>query len=175
MKPHIEEEIMPESEKSLPDPLSKTRIKNDMLELQKLGEALIRLPECQLVKVTLPDELLAAVRLAHTLKTNEAKRRHLQYIGKIMRQIDCEQIRAEIKVITAGNDKRTAQFHQVEQWREKLIEGDDGVLQELLQMYPNGDRQHMRQLIRKAKQERENNKKAGSEKALFRYLQELFA
>jgi ribosome-associated protein len=90
---------MPESEKNLPDPLSKTQRKNAMLELQKLGETLISLSKSQLAKIPLEDELLQAILFVHTLKTHESKRRQLQYIGKIMRNIDPEPIKAALKKI----------------------------------------------------------------------------
>lgn len=88
---------MPESEKSLPDPLSKSQRKQDMLDLQKLGKTLIDLPESQLAKIPLPENLLEAIHFAHTLKSHEAIRRHLQYVGKIMREIDVEAIQAALK------------------------------------------------------------------------------
>jgi ribosome-associated protein len=164
---------MPESDKSQPDPHSKTKRKNDMLELQKLGKTLIDLPASQLAKITLPELLLDAIKLAHTLKANEAKRRHLQYVGKIMREIDCEEIKTTLKKIKFGNDQKTAQFHQAEEWRDKLIEGDDEMLQQFLLEHAQTDRQQLRQLIRKAKHDRDNQKNTGAETALFRFLRTL--
>lgn len=166
---------MPESEKSLPDPHSKTQRKNEMLELQKLGKTLIDLPASQLAKISLPETLLDAIHLAHTLKSNEAIRRHLQYIGKLMRDIDAEPIRDALKKIKFANDQKTGQFHKVEEWREKLIVGDDDVLQQFLEEYPQCDRQQLRQLIRKAKHDRNNNKNTGGETALFRQLREILS
>jgi ribosome-associated protein len=166
---------MPQSENSLPDPLSKTQRKNAMLELQKLGEALIKLSAAQLAKIDLPEDLLEAVQIAHKLKTHEAIRRHLQLIGKKMRHIDAEGIRLAVMQVTFTNEQRTQAFHQIEEWRDKLISGGDDAIQELLVLYPDADRQHIRQLIRKSVTDRKNNKNTGGETELFRYLRTLFS
>lgn len=164
---------MPESEKSLPDPLSKTQRKNAMLDLQKLGEALIALSESQLTQIPLEDVLLEAIRFARTLKTHESKRRQLQYIGKIMRKIDPEAIRAALKKIQYSKDQGVAQLHKIEEWRAQLISGGDEALHKLLQSYPQADRQYLRQLIRKAVRDHANDTNSGAETELFRYLREL--
>lgn len=83
---------MPESEKQKPDEFSKTRRKKNMIELQNLGLRLTKLSDSQLAKLPLTDELLAAIHTARALKTHEAIRRHLQYIGKLMRNEDMEAI-----------------------------------------------------------------------------------
>lgn len=164
---------MPESEKSQSDPLSKTQRKKDMLALQELGKKLIALPASQLAKIPLPDNLIEAIRVSHTLKSNESKRRHLQYIGKIMREIDPEPIQIALKQIQFNNEQRTTQFHHIEQWRDKLISGDDAILQSFLETHPQSDRQKLRQLVRKAKHDQAHHKNTGGETGLFRYLREL--
>lgn len=83
---------MPESERQQPDELSKTRRKKDMIALQALGERLAKLSDSQLAKLPLSDELLAAIHMARSLKSHEAIRRHVQYIGKLMRKEDVEAI-----------------------------------------------------------------------------------
>lgn len=164
---------MPVSEKSQPDPLSKTQRKNAMLELQKLGEALIDLSDSQLAQIPMDERLLAAIRTAHTLKTHESIRRHLQYIGKLMRKIDVEPIMAALKTIQYKRDQRTAQFHLTEEWRDRLIVEGDQAIQSLLVSYPEADRQHLRQLIRQAVRDRKANKNSGAETELFRYVRDL--
>lgn len=161
---------MPESEKSQPDPLSKTQRKKNMQELQNLGKKLIDLPETQLEKIPLPENLLQAIYAAHKLKSHESIRRHLQYIGKIMREIDPEPIEVVLKKMQFHHHERTVQFHKVEQWRDKLIAGNDEILQDFLKEYPEVDRQQLRQLIRKAKNDQKNHKNTGGELGLFRFL-----
>jgi ribosome-associated protein len=83
---------MPESDNQQPDELSKSQRKRDMIELQKLGERLSRLSDSQLEKLPLSEKLLTALVTARKLKVHEAIRRHMQYIGKIMRDEDVEAI-----------------------------------------------------------------------------------
>jgi ribosome-associated protein len=164
---------MPESEKQLPDLLSKTQRKKDMHALQKLGKTLVDLSDTQLAKMPLTPELMELIRVARSLKTHESIRRHMQYIGKRMRDMDCEAIQKALENVQMGNARVTEQFHEVEEWRDKLIaEGDDG-LQKFMALYPEVDRQHLRQLIRKAQHDVKQEKKTGGELELFRYLRDL--
>lgn len=94
---------MPLSDNTAPDEFSKTKRKNDMLALQALGKTLVELSDQQLAKISLPEKLVQAIKLAHTLKTHEAKRRHMQYIGKIMREVDPEEIKAALAQIKFTN------------------------------------------------------------------------
>ena len=152
---------------------SKTQRKKNMQALQDLGETLVDLPRSQLDKIELPEDLLEAVLFARTLKTRESKRRQLQYIGKIMREVDPEPIQAALKRIDANNRENAYQFQQIEQWREQLISDGDAALQKLLEIYPQADRQTLRQLMRNAQRDRAHNKKTGVETELFRCLREL--
>lgn len=161
---------MPESEPQKPDKDSKSKRKEDMLALQKIGESLIKLKEAQLATMDLPDNLLTAIQEIKSLTSNEAKRRQLQYIGKIMRQIDPELIKQALKRIEFIHEKNTEEFHQIEEWRTKLLEHGDDALNSFLVDYPEVDRQQLRQLIRNAQHDRKNNKNTGAEKALFKYL-----
>lgn len=161
---------MPQSAPLQPDPNSKSQRKRDMLELQKIGEALIKLTATQLEQMELPDTLTTAIQHAKSLRSNEAKRRQLQYIGKIMRDIDVEPIKIALKRLQLVHKKNTTQFHQAEQWRARLISQGDDALNVFLNEYPNTDRQQLRQLIRKAQQDRKNNRNTGAETALFKYL-----
>jgi ribosome-associated protein len=131
------------------------------------------LPEAQLAKLVLPDILLAAIHEAHRLKTHESQRRHLQYIGKIMREIDPEPIQIMLRNLQFHHDQRTAQLHQIEQWRDQLIAGDEAFLQTFLQDHPGVDRQQLRQWVRKAKNDLKNQKNTGGETGLFRFLREM--
>ncbi len=90
---------MPESEKQLPDVLSKTQRKKDMIALQKLGERLTKLSDSQLAKLPLSEELLELIHAAQKLKTHESIRRHLQYVGKKMRAVDAEAIEKALKKV----------------------------------------------------------------------------
>jgi len=82
---------------------SRTQKKNEDRALQRLGEQLIALPFGQLESLELPDELLAAIELAHKIKSRSARRRQIQYIGALMRHIDPQPIEAALEGIRSGN------------------------------------------------------------------------
>ena len=154
---------------------SKSQLKREMTSLQKLGETLIALSETQLAQIPLPDNLLQAIQFAHTLKTHESIRRHLQYIGKIMRHLDPAPILKALKIMQAVHDKTISALHLTEQWRDQLLkEGDDGI-QKILALYPQMDRQKLRQLVRKAQHDQANGKDTGGAIELFRYLRDCLA
>lgn len=166
---------MPYQPPSNPDENSKSKRKEDMLKLQKLGEMLLKLPVAQLEQIPLPSILSQALQEAKRISSNEAKRRQLQYIGKIMREVDVEPIQAALEILQRAHQQSTQQFHQVETWRETLIEKGDAAINELLLKYPGVDRQQLRQLIRKAQHDRKTGKKTGGEKALFQFLSVIFS
>jgi len=139
-----------------------------MIALQKLGEALVNLPAAQLAEIPLDPLLLEAVDAARSYKSHEAKRRQLQYIGRLMREIDPEPIQFALEKIQSKGKQAKAQFHQVERWRDKLIEDGDKALQPFLEKFPNTDHTRLRQLVRNAQQE-----KTGADTQLFRYLKQI--
>lgn len=161
---------MPESEPLKPDETSKSKRKNEMHELQKIGEALTMLTETQLKQFDLPDSLLTAIHDMKKMSSHGAKRRHLQYIGRLMRDVDAEPIKLALQRIRSSHDANTTQFHHVEIWRSKLIAGGDDALTVFLNDFPNTDKQQLRQLIRKAQHDKKTETNTGAEKALFKYL-----
>lgn len=164
---------MAQSDDKLPDEISRSTIKRDMIALQKVGEMLVDMPQSQLDKIPLPDVLLEAITLARNLKSREAKRRQLQFIGKLMRTVEIEPIQIAIKNVKFPNTQVTAQFHQVEGWRERLINEGDDAIQVLMSQYEETDKQKLRQLTRQAQHDRKSGKNTGAEKKLFRYLSDL--
>lgn len=160
---------MSESDNNLPDERpSKSQRKRDMLALQKLGEALVELSPSQLEKIPLEGRLAEAIDAARELKSREARRRQLQYIGRLMRDIDPLPIEEAISKIQLQHQQGKAQFHQIERWRDKLIAEGDKQLEEFINQFPKTDGQRLRQLIRNAQQA-----KKGSDTELFRYVREV--
>lgn len=149
---------------------SKTQQKKEMLRLQALGETLIDLPDSELVAIPVPQKLLDAIREARNTRKRGALHRQKQYIGRIMREIDA----APISEYMAHRDERArndvARFHRAEQWRDRLIEQGDHALAEWLETCPDTDRQHLRQLIRQAREERSREAPPAAARKLFRYL-----
>lgn len=147
---------------------SKSQRKRDMIALQKIGETLVNLSKAELEKIPLEPELIEAIHHAQSLTSHEAKRRQLQYIGRLMREYDPLAIQQALEKIQLRSQEGKAKFHQLERWRDKLIAEGDAQLQLFLQQFPAADHQHLRQLIRNAQQQ-----KIGAAKDLFRYLKEI--
>lgn len=153
--------------------VSKTQRKREMHELQELGERLVELNNKQLATLPLPEDLLDAVRDSRTITKHEARRRHLQFIGRLMRNIDPEPIREKLREWDGVSREATAEQHQLERWRMRLLD-DEGALAQYIAanqaaLGPSGrlDTQQLRVLIRKAQEERELGRAP-------RYFRELF-
>lgn len=154
-------------------PLSKTRRKQAMEELQSLGEELVALAVDQVKRIDIPDDLREAVVEAQRMtRHDEAKRRQMQYIGKLMRGVDVEPIRAALALVRGESAGETAKLHRLERLRADFL-ADEKVVHEIAQRYPGVDLQHLRSLRRAALKEQEQNKPPRSYRALFQRLKEL--
>ncbi len=153
-------------------PLSKTQRKKRMTALQDLGAELIGLSEQQLAQIGLPDNLHEAVITARQTGKFEARRRQLQYIGKLMRNVDPAPIRAQLDVWKATSREHVSWLHHIERWRERLL-ADEAALHEFVGEYPHADARQLRMLIRNTLREREMNKPPRSYRALFQSLREI--
>jgi ribosome-associated protein len=154
----------------VPDDLvSKTRRKREMHGLQALGAALVELPEAQLAEIELEATLLEAVLEAKRIRSHEAKRRQLQYIGRLMREVDPEPIRAQLAAIEGSSAQAAAAHRRLEAWRERLL-SDDGALTRFAAEHPRADLQEIRALIRNARKEQKEGKPPRAYRELFRVL-----
>lgn len=152
---------------------SKSQVKREMHELQKLGEELVSLSAASRVKVPLDDELKDALQLADKLSNKrEALRRHIQFIGRLMRTRELEPIEQALAVLRNTNQAATRQFHKVEQWRDKLLADNDTVT-DFIAAYPDVDVQQLRQLIRNAKKEQEKQQPPKAFRELFQLIKPL--
>jgi ribosome-associated protein len=151
---------------------SKTRRKKDMLALQDLGTQLVELNEQQLQTMQLPESLLEAVQDARRLTKHEARRRQMQYIGRLMRDIDAAPIRDRLEQWQGQGREHTAQLHALERWRDELLAGDSA-LERFLGEYPGADSQKLRTLIRNARREQGAALPPRSYRELFRALREI--
>jgi len=151
---------------------SKTQRKKQMTELQELGAELVELSVEQLAQILLPETLRDAVTAARQTVKFGARRRQLQYIGKLMRTVDPEPIRAQLDVWKNTSHEHIAWLHQIERWRDRLL-ADESALNEFVSTYPRADTQHLRTLLRNTLRERELNKAPKSYRALFQALREV--
>ena len=149
--------------------VSRTKKKQAVEELQKLGAALVDLPPVQLDALALPADLLKAVLEAQRITSNGAKRRQLQYIGKIMRKVDPAPVRAAIAMVAGQSAAARAQQMRLESWRERLI-GDDEALTAFAAEHAGADLQALRTLIRNARKEIAESRPPRAQRELFRVL-----
>jgi ribosome-associated protein len=152
---------------------SRTQLKKEALALQKMGERLIRLSDEQLARMELPSQLIDAIRDIRTMTSHGARRRQLQFIGSLMRHIDVASIQLALTEIEQGAYQQRKAFHRVESWRDRLVAGDDDLLQEIVSAFPDADRQRLGQLVRSARKEKQKSGPPKSSRNLFRYLKTL--
>jgi ribosome-associated protein len=152
--------------------ISKTRRKKEMHALQDLGEELVALNPGQLAELELPDTLYDAVIEAGKIKKFEARRRQMQYIGRLMREVDPAPIRDKLEKWRGNSRRHRARLQLVERWRERLLANESAIM-EFLQTYPQADEKHLRILIRNTQHEAATGKPPRSFRALFHKLQEL--
>ncbi|MCF8152484.1 MAG: DUF615 domain-containing protein [Sulfuritalea sp.] len=153
-------------------PPSKTKVKQQMHDLQDIGAELVALGKDQLAQLDLPETLRDAIREMHRISKFGARSRQMQYIGKLMRGVDPAPIIARLNAWKGVSQQHTAHLHQLERWRDRLLESD-GALTELLAAYPQTDVQHLRALIRNAKKEQEAGKPPKNYREIFQVLREI--
>lgn len=154
---------------------SKSERKRESHALREMGERLTQLRKEQLARIPLSEPLREAVEEARHIRQPGARKRQLQFIGKLMRTVDAEPIREALEEMDLNSARGVARLHQAERWRERLLEEGDAALSALLEEHPGADRQQLRQLTRNAVREQRENRPPQSARALFRYLRELLA
>lgn len=153
-------------------PPSKTKIKKQMHELRDLGKELTELGKDQLAQLDIPDNLRDAIREMKNINKFGAQRRQLQYIGKLMREIDPAPILAKLDVWKGRSQQHIAHAHQLERWRDRLMENDKA-LTELLAAHPQADAQRLRSLIRNAHKEIEAGKPPKNFREIYQVLKDI--
>lgn len=152
---------------------SKTQLKKESEAQQKLGEALVALSDAFLAKIPLDEELADAIQIARKInRKKDGFRRQLQFIGKLMRSRDTEPMALALARLKAPHQQQTKAFHQVEQARDSILQQGDTAIQQLIQQYPQLDRQKLRQLSRQANKEKQQEKPPKAARELFKYLKE---
>src|SRR5690606_19067711 len=138
---------------------------------QALGERLIDLPPTQLAQLPIDPTLLDAVHLAQKIRNKrEGYRRQLQYIGKLMRLLDTDELQQALAELDEQHQTQQAAFHQLEKFRDAIVAEGDPAIQRFIDDYPHADRQRMRQLQRQAQKEQAQQKPPAAARELFKYL-----
>ena len=160
-------------EKAEYDGPSKSQLKRDSHALQAMGKELVEMSEGKLQKFNLPEALEEAIYEARRLKSREAKRRHLQYIGKLMRISDIDDIQTTLDKMDHQSLTYRQHFAQLEQWRDRLINGGNSAIDDFVNEHSLADRQKLRKLQRQANREQELKKSAVASRKLFTYIRSL--
>ncbi|QOL51303.1 ribosome biogenesis factor YjgA [Massilia litorea] len=154
---------------------SKSELKRQMDELQKLGAQLVAEPRDRVKRVPMPEDVKDAILMCQTITNHEGRRRQLQFVGKKMRTLTEEEVAVIQRTIDSwkgASKAETAALHALERRREKLLT-DDKALTTLLEEHPELDVQHLRTLIRNARKEQAENKPPKAYRELFQILKDL--
>ena len=155
------------------DEPSKSQLKRDSHALQAMGKQLVEMPEGKLQKFDLPENLKDAIYEARRLKSREAKRRHLQYIGKLMRISNTDVIQQTLDMMDHQSQTYRQHFKQLEQWRDRIIQEANAGIEAFIKAYPDCDRQQLRNLQRQAVREIELKKAPTASRKIFSYIRSL--
>jgi len=138
---------------ALPDERpSKTALKQQAHDAQRLGEALAALPDERLAALAMPDALREALHTLRRTRSHEGRRRQLQYVGKLMRREDLQPLRDAVAQSQLGAAHDALALHEAERWREELAR-DDAALTRWVAAYPQCDAQRLRSLVRNARKD----------------------
>ena len=156
---------------------SKTRLKLQSHELQKLGMALADLSDARLARLALPERLFDALKQYRQTRTHEGRRRQLQYVGKLMREVDDAPLREAVAESKLGSARDTLLLHEAERWRDALL-ADDDALTRWMQQHADCDAQRLRSLVRAARREAAlptEQRNPRSHRELFQFIRPLLS
>jgi len=153
---------------------SKSSLKRDMHALQALGARLTELSDAQLKKIPIDDDsLLEAILLARRIKAHGGLRRQLQFIGKLMRNVDAQPIIDAVAELDGQSQASAARFQRLEALRDELLSKGDAGIESILAAFPDAERNQLRQLMRQHQREVSSGKAPSAARKLFRYLRTL--
>jgi ribosome-associated protein len=155
---------------------SRSQQRREALEVLALGEKLVALTPAQLSRLPVPDSLIPHIEEARRITAHIAHKRQLAFLAKQMRREDdetLEKIRDALDANSETSRREVATMHRLERWRERLLDEGDEALTELLEEYPHADRQHLRALLRNAREEKLRNKPPRAYREIFQVLREL--
>ena len=172
---HVNEKNRTPKKEDLDEGPSKSELKRLMTQRQKLAEVLAALGSDALKTIPMDEAIKAAIAETNKIKSFEAIRRHKQYLGKLMRFLDDEEldtIQKRLDAIQGVSKAETAKLHHLESFRDRLITNDE-TFTKMIEQYPDMDIQNMRTLIRNARKEKEANKPPKAYREIFRVLKDM--
>jgi ribosome-associated protein len=152
---------------------SKTEIKREMHQLQDFGQRLIEMSKHQRSRLPLTEDLKYAMIVADKIRNkNEALRRHIRHIAKILLETDLAPIHQAIDVMANKHQQETAKFTRLDNLRDELIEQGNEAIEALLTEFEQMERQKLKQLVRNAAKEKKTETLGKHYRNLFDYLKE---
>lgn len=151
---------------------SKTQRKHEMQALQDLGIALVGLDAKRLATLDLPERLVDAIVLARSITRHEARRRQMQFIGRLMRDVDAGPLRNALSTWAQGPQREREQFARIEHWRDRMLEEAEGT-QAFVAAYPASDADALSRLVAEVRAERARGAPPRKSRTLFRELKRI--
>jgi len=154
---------------------NKTQLKREMVELQELGEQLNMVSISELEKIISEKVLLDAVKQAKKIDSHSAAKRQKKFVGKLLSKLAEEQlglIQEFIKQRFEQKNNSKQHFHELEAWRDKILTNGDNAINQLIEKYPQIERNFLRQLFRNATKEQQLQQAPKSARLIFKYLKE---
>jgi ribosome-associated protein len=156
---------------------SRTQQRREALAVLALASQLVELPASRLARLELPDDVRREIETTRRITAHGARKRQMAFLAKVMRRFgeeDFAAVRAELGENREKQRQDTAAMHRLEAIRDRLVDGDDAALAEVIAEHPQVDRQHLRSLVRQARLERETpNKPPRAFREIFQLLKEL--
>jgi ribosome-associated protein len=153
-------------------PPTKGELKRQAMAVQELADRLIAAPDSLIAGLNLPDKLADSIELARRITSRAALLRQRQFVGKLMRGIDCEPIRAALEADAQLARTDAARFRRAERWRDRLVVDDEVAIDKFTAEFPSAVRGELARLVAAAKAERQNEKATGAGRKLFRFVQD---
>lgn len=153
------------------EPISKSERKRRAHRLQALGRRLTELRPHDLETLDLPDVLVGAIADYQRFASHEARRRQLQFIGRLMREMDTGSLQSALDGLEGQSAQARYEFHQLEAWRERLLEDSDA-LTDFIAAHPDVDVQQLRHRIDQVHRATSEDRRRTAYRALFRFLRE---
>ena len=156
-----------------PPPPTKGELKRRAQTLQALGEQLIEAPEELVAGLDLPEKLRDAIELARRITSHGALVRQKLFVGKLMRRVDPEPIRAALEAVSATTRLETMRFKRAERWRDRLVLEGQAAIVDFIAEFPQADRTTLSRLTSTAAAEQASGKASGASRELFRWVRDM--
>ena len=149
--------------------ISKTELKKDSKKIQEFGRRISELTINNIEAFKFPSNIYEATIDLKNIKSNSAKKRQVQYLGKLLREIDLTDAFLTMKQLKVSSQKEIQRNHIIEDWRDRLLSNNDSITQ-FVDEYPKIDRQSLRQTISNAQKD---NKSPKYSRQLFKLIKDI--